>query len=156
MKKALFARYLSPDTPPALSKADGRFLRWVGVCLFPLLCVMVLMLSGAMEWLELEQIRFLGGNPFYIDAAVEAQNSLMGPAGLFGISIAVTLYLSLVLLRERRFSGRIQIIIPAVAVLIMPGMLCVLWGGVLNMAAPVTAALATWLAAEIHHLFRPS
>jgi hypothetical protein len=59
-----------------------------------------------------------------------------------------------VLLRERRFSGRLQVGILAVVALALPGILCVLWGGVLNMAAPVICALACWFGAEILHLFR--
>lgn len=153
MKKRLRKLY-RPFAPPAkLTAGDNFLLRWVSVCCLALAAVVLMMVSGAMEWLELEQIRFLGNRPFYIGAE-EAQETLMGPAGLFGLCVAVTFYLGAVLLRERRFSGRLQVTVLALAVLLMPGMLCVLWGGVLNMAAPVTAALVTWFGVEILHLFR--
>ena len=79
--------------------------------------------------------------------------NLLGPAGIFALCLVVTFYLALVLLRERRFAGRLLVSILAVVALALPGILCVLWGGVLNMAAPVICALACWLGSEILHLF---
>ena len=105
-----------------------------------------------MQHLEWEQIRFLGGSPFFIGAE-EAQINLLGPAGIFGLCLAVTFYLALVFLRERRFSGRLQVFLLALAALALPGMLCVLWGGILNMSAPLICTLTCWIGAEILHLF---
>lgn len=146
---------LSQAKPPQqMSKADHLFLRWVLISLSTLLLVGVLTLCGVTEQLEWEQIRYLGGNPFYIDAE-EAQVSLLSPAALFGLCNIITFYLAIVLLRERHFSGRLRVIVPALAVLALPGMLCVLWGGVINVAPLLIAALATWLGAEISHLIHP-
>ncbi len=139
--------------PRHITSADRLLLRWAGLSFAVLVLIVTLTAAGLMEHLELEQIRFLGGSPFYIGAE-EAQISLLGPAGTFGLCLGVTLYLPLVLLRERRFSGRLQVGILAVVALALPGILCVLWGGVLNMAAPVICALACWFGAEILHLFR--
>lgn len=136
-----------------MSRADHLFLRWALITPAALFMVVLLTLCGVTEQLEWEQIRLLGGNPFYIGAE-EAQVSLLSPAALFGLCIPVTFYLAIVLLRERHFSGRLQVIVPALAALALPGMLCVLWGGVLSVAPLLTAALTTWVGAEISHLIR--
>ncbi|MBR3902520.1 MAG: hypothetical protein IKJ29_02560 [Akkermansia sp.] len=138
---------------PNITRTDQFLLRWAALSFTVLVFILILTAAGAMEYLELEQIRFLGGSPFYIGAA-EAQISLLGPAGTFALCIGITLYLALVLLRERRFSGRVQVGLLAVTALALPGILCVLWGGVLNMAAPVICVLSCWFGAEILHLFR--
>ena len=140
-------------SPRKMNRTDHLLLRWAGLSFCVLVLIVVLGLLGVMQQLEWEQIRFLGGSPFYIGAE-EAQVHLLGPAGIFALCMAVTFYLSLVLLRERRFAGRLQVSILAVVALALPGILCVLWGGVLNMAAPVICALACWLGSEILHLFR--
>ena len=138
---------------PRISRTDRLLLRWAGLSFAVLVLIVALTAAGLMEHLELEQIRFLGGSPFYIDAE-EAQISLLGPAGTFALCLGVTLYLALILLREKRFTGRIQVGLLATVALALPGILCVLWGGVLNMSAPVICVLACWLGAEILHLFR--
>lgn len=134
-----------------MNRTDHRLLRWAGLSFSVLVLIVILTAAGVMDYLELEQIRFLGGSPFYIGAE-EAQISLLGPAGTFALCLAITFYLSLVLLRERRFTGRIQVGVLAVTALALPGILCVLWGGILNMAAPVICVLACWFGAEILHL----
>ena len=139
-------------SPQSMNRTDRLLLRWAGLSFAVLVLVVILTAAGAMQYLEWEQIRFLGGSPFFIGAE-EAQISLLGPAGIFALCLAVTFYLSLVLLSERRFSGRLQIALLSVVALALPGVLCVLWGGVLNMAAPVICALACWLGAELIHLF---
>lgn len=139
-------------TPQSMNRTDRLLLRWAGLSFAVLVLIVSLTAAGALEYLEWEQIRFLCGSPFYLGAE-EAQISLLGPAGTFALCLAVTLYLALVLLRERRFSGRLQVGILSVVALSLPGILCVLWGGVLNMNAPVICALACWLGSEILHLF---
>lgn len=123
-------------------------LRWIGLSMAALLPVTLLMVLGVVDALELEQIRFLGGHPFYIDA-VEAQESMLSYGGMFAISAVATLYLAAVLLREPRFIWRLQIAFLAVIALALPGILCVLWGGIINMAAPVISVLLLWLWLEI-------
>lgn len=152
MKKHLAALLLRLCRPRQMNRTDHRLLHWAGLSFAVLVLVVILTAAGAMQYLEWEQIRFLGGSPFFIGAE-EAQVSLLGPAGIFALCLAVTFYLSIVLLSERRFSGRLQIALLSVVALALPGILCVLWGGVLNMAAPVICALACWLGAELIHLF---
>ena len=139
--------------PQQMTRTDHFLLRWALLSFAVLVLIIVLTLLGTMQQLEWEQIRFLGGSPFYIGAE-EAQVNLLGPAGIFALCLVVTFYLALVLLRERSFAGRLQVGLLAVVALALPGILCVLWGGVLNMAAPVICALACWLGSEIMHLFR--
>lgn len=139
--------------PQQMTRTDHLLLRWAGLSLAVLVLVIALSLKGTLQQLEWEQIRFLGGSPFYIGAE-EAQVNLLGPAGIFALCLVVTFYLALVLLRERSFAGRLQVGVLAVVALALPGILCVLWGGVLNMGAPVICALACWLGSEILHLFR--
>ena len=140
-------------SPQQMTRTDHFLLRWALLSFAVLVLIIVLTLLGTMQQLEWEQIRFLGGSPFYIGAE-EAQVNLLGPAGIFALCLVVTLYLALVLLRERSFAGLLQVGLLAVVALALPGILCVLWGGVLNMAAPVICALACWLGSEIMHLFR--
>ncbi len=151
MKKALASLLNRLRGPQQMNRTDHLLLRWAGLCLAVLVLIVALTAAGAMQYLEWEQIRFLGGAPFFIGAE-EAQISLLGPAGTFGLCLAVTFYLALVLLRERHFAGRLQVGLLATVALALPGVLCVLWGGVLNMNAPVICALACWLGAEIIHL----
>lgn len=135
----------------AIFGRDAFLLRWAGLSMATLLPVTLLMFSGAVDALELEQIRFLGGHPFYIDA-VEAQESLLPPVGMFSISVVATLYLAVVLLREPSFLWRMQVTALAAIALALPGILCVLWGGIINMAAPVISVLLVWLWLEVSKL----
>ena len=128
-------------------------MRWVVVCILVLLTVSILIQTGILYEIELEQIRLLGGSPFFISAE-EAQVSLLGMRGIFSICIAVTLYLSIVYLREPRFSGRLQVAVISGVALALPGLLCVLWGGILNVSAPVICSLGCWLLAELDWLAR--
>ena len=139
--------------PGRLSAADYGLLRWGVICLLVLVSVLVFMQTGMLYEIELEQVRFLGGSPFFISAE-EAQVSLLGIGGIFSICIITTLYLSLVYLREPRFSGRLQVAVISTAALALPGILCVLWGGVLNMAAPIICSLGCWGLAELDWLAR--
>ena len=141
------------SAPQQMNNTDHLLLRWAGLCLLTLVLVVSLTAGGVMQYLEWEQIRLLGGSPFYIGAE-EAQVNLLGPAGIFGLCLVVTFYLSLVFLRERHFSGRLQVCLLALVALALPGIRCVLWGGVLNMSAPLICALTCWFGAEILHLFR--
>lgn len=139
--------------PGKLNASDFGLLRWVVICLLVLVTVLVLMQTGVLYEIELEQVRFLGGSPFFISAE-EAQVSLLGIGGIFSICIITTLYLSLVYLREPRFGGRLQVAVISTAALALPGLLCVLWGGVLNMSAPIICSLGCWLLAELDWLAR--
>lgn len=111
------------------------------------------MASGVCNVLELEQIRLLCGHPFYMEAEA-AQISFLGQGGIFALCALVTLYVALVMLCVRGWIGRLQVTILAVLALSLPGVLCVLWGGVLNMAAPVACVLLLWLLTTFVPLFR--
>lgn len=155
MKKKLLRlrnRLARLHSPHQMNRTDHLLLRWAGLSFCVLVLIVVLSLLGIMQQLEWEQIRILCGSPFYMGAE-EAQVNLLEPAGIFSLCLAVTFYLALVLLREKSFAGRLQVGVLAMAALALPGILCVLWGGVLNMAAPVICALACWLGSEILHLF---
>lgn len=145
-----FPAFLRPEK---LNAADYGLLRWVVICLLMLVTILLLMQSGVLYEIELEQVRFLGGSPFFISAE-EAQVALMGGGGIFCVCVITTLYLSLVYLREPRFVGRLQVAITAAGALALPGLLCVLWGGILNMAAPLICALGCWLLVELDWLAR--
>ena len=153
MKKALLTILSKFKSSAKMNRTDHLLLHWAGLCLAVLVLVVVLTAAGCMQYLEWEQIRLLGGSPFFIGAE-EAQINLLGPAGTFALCLGVTFYLALALLREHRFTGRIQVGMLATVALALPGLLCVLWGGVLNMAAPVICSLACWLGAEIIHLIQ--
>ncbi len=152
MKKSLASLLRRLRESRQMNRTDHLLMRWAGLSLFTLVLTVSLTAAGVMQHLEWEQIRFLGGSPFFIGAE-EAQINLLGPAGIFGLCLAVTFYLALVFLRERRFSGRLQVFLLALAALALPGMLCVLWGGILNMSAPLICTLTCWIGAEILHLF---
>ena len=126
--------------PGKLNSADCGLIRWVVLSVVVLALIVVLMLSGALYEMELEQVRFLGGAPFFISAE-EAQVSLLGTTGIFILCTVVTLYLGLAYLREPRFGGRLQLALVSTVALALPGLLCVLWGGILNMAAPVICSI---------------
>ena len=148
----IFGRRPGPDTP-GYTRTDAQLLRWLLLCVLTLGSTATLMILGFFDTLGLEQIRLLGGHPFYIDAAA-AQISLLPPAGIFAICTALTLYLAVVLLRTRSFAKRSQICFLAALAAILPGLLCVLWDGVLYMAAPLFCVLLLWvLAALIPALF---
>lgn len=140
-------------SPGKLNAADFGLLRWVVICLLVLVAVLVLMHNGVLYEIELEQVRFLGNSPFFISAE-EAQVSLLGNGGMFGLCIFVTLYLGLAYLREPRFGGRLQLALVSTVALGLPGLLCVLWGGILNMSAPIICTLGCWLLAELDWLVR--
>ncbi|MBR4108396.1 MAG: hypothetical protein IKK45_06915 [Akkermansia sp.] len=145
----------TPDTPTpraALGRRDVLLLRWAGLCITVLGMVTVLGFTGLLAELELEQIRFLGGHPFYIDAEA-AQVSLLEPQGLFLLCVGVCLYLNMLLLREKKFSRRLQLALLFLLALGLPGLLCVLWDGVLNMSGPMLCTLLCYSGSELLHLF---
>lgn len=153
MKKHLTSLLTRLRERAGMNRTDHFLLSWAGLSFAVLVLLVVLTACGLMQYLEWEQIRFLGGAPFFIGAE-EAQINLLGPAGIFSLCLLVTFYLSLVLLREQSFCGRLQISLLALTALALPGILCVLWGGVLNMNAPVICALTCWLGAEALHFYR--
>ena len=143
--------FLSPARRHGSS--DRLLLEWAALSLCVLAVVLALMLGGLTYELGLQQVRFLAGEPFYMDA-LEAQVDLLGNGGIFCICVPVTLYLTLLLLREGGFLQRALYALLALVALALPGILCVLWHGVLNMSAPCLCVLLAWLAVELKPLVK--
>lgn len=136
------------DTPPGYTRLDMQLLRWILLCIGTLSATAGLMMGGFFDALALEHIRLLGGHPFYIEAE-SAQVSLLSPAGIFAICTAITLYLSVVLLRNPGLAKRTQICFLAAVATALPGLLCILWNGVLYVAAPLFCVLLLWVLAAL-------
>lgn len=143
----LFCR-TAADTPPGYTRLDVQLLRWILLCIGTLGATAGLMMCGVFDALALEHIRLLGGHPFYIEAE-SAQVSLLPPAGIFAICTGITLYLSVVLLRNPGLAKRTQICFLAALATLLPGLLCILWNGVLYMAAPLFCVLLLWVLAAL-------
>lgn len=132
---------------------DRLLLEWAALSLCVLALVLLFMRCGVVDELELQQVRFLAGSPFYM-SALEAQEDLLGIGGIFCICVLVTLYISLLLLREKLFVQRALYALLALVALALPGVLCVLWHGVLNMGAPILCVLLAWLGVELKPLVK--
>lgn len=146
-----FPRFFSrakADAPVGYTRLDMQLLRWILLCIGTLGVTAGLMMYGFFDTLALEHIRILGGHPFYIDAE-SAQVSLLPPAGIFAICTGITLYLSIVLLRNPGLAKRTQICFLAALATLLPGLLCILWNGVLYMAAPLFCVLLLWVLAAL-------
>ncbi len=125
------------------SRTDRRLAQWILLSLGTLLPVVLLWLSGLLQALDEGQLRLLAGHPFYIGAE-EAQVSLLSPLATFVLCILLTLWLAAVLLREHRCARRTQVAFLAALAMALPGLLCVLWGGVLYVAAPLACVVLLW------------
>ncbi|MBR3926388.1 MAG: hypothetical protein IKJ58_06470 [Akkermansia sp.] len=135
------------------SDTDMLWLRWGLLSVSVLLVTMGLMLAGCFEPINDAQLKLLCGNPFYLEAEA-AQCSALGLAGTFGLCIAVTLYLSVVLLRVPGVVGRLQIAFLALVALGLPGMLCVLWDCVFYVAPMLFSVCLVWLLTAVVPFFR--
>lgn len=130
--------------PGGLSPVDWLLLRWLCLSLPVLAGVVLMMGCGWLEPLDREQLLLLGGHPFYIEAEA-AQVSLAGPVGTFAFCVLLVLFLGLALLRQGSIAACTQICFLAALAVGLPGLLCVLWGGVLYVSAPLVCVLALWL-----------
>lgn len=127
-----------------LSRVDSLLLRWGMLSVLVLLATMAMLLTGAFEWVDNAQLTLLCGNPFYMEAEA-AQHSALSPAGMFGVCVGITLYLSLVLLRYSSFVWRAQVVLLALVAVVLPGLLCVLWDCVFFVSPLAFCVLLTWL-----------
>lgn len=143
-----FFNRANTDTSVGCNRSDMQLLRWILLCIVTLGATAGLMMCGFFDTLALEHIRILGGHPFYIEAE-SAQVSLLPPTGIFAICTGITLYLSVVLLRNPGLSKRSQICFLAALATLLPGLLCILWNGVLYMAAPLFCVLLLWVLAAL-------
>lgn len=126
------------------TRTDRLWLRWSLLSLIVLTCTMLLFLTGMFEQPDIAQLHILCGNPFFLEAEA-AQISLLSPASTFGLCIPLTFYLGLVLLRQRRLATRTHIAFLAAVAAALPGILCVLWGGVLYVSPFLFCIISCWL-----------
>lgn len=143
---------LSHPTP---DRADMLLLRWGVLSVVVLLVTMLLLLNGCFECVDEAHLRLLCGNPFYLEAEA-TQHMALSPAGMFGWCVAVTLYLSIVLLLRRRMAERVQIALMAAVAVTLPGLLCVLWDCVFYVASLLFCVIFTWALVVAIPFFRRS
>ncbi len=109
-----------------------------------LLCTYWLSLTGLFYEAELALVQLLANHPFYMSAE-EAQHSLLEPAPIAWICVALSLYFTAVLLREKRPWVQLGIVMLAQLVMAVASLCAVFWGGILNMSAPMCSLLLCWL-----------
>lgn len=125
--------------------AGGALLRWGVLCVAVLGVAVALQLGGVFERVDEWQLRVLAGHPFYITAE-DAQVSLLGPGGTWGVSVGLVLYLGAVLLQQQRLSRRNHLCLLAAVAVALPGLMCVLWHGVLYVGLPLVCIFLLWVA----------
>lgn len=124
-------------------EADVLLLRWVILSVSVLAVLVLLQVCRVFEALDMQQLRILAGHPFYLSAE-DAQVSLFSPGKTFSVCVLLTLYLGATLLQQR-MSRRNHICLLAAVAVFMPGLMCVLWHGVLYVAQPLVCILLLWL-----------
>ena len=123
---------------------DELMLRWVLLSVGVLAALVALQACRFFAPLDEWQLYLLAGDPFYLSAA-DAQVSLLSPGGMFGVCVGLTLYLGAVLLRVPRLVQRSHLCLLAAVAAALPGVMCVLWHGVLYVAQPLVCVLLLWL-----------
>lgn len=123
---------------------DGFMLRWAILSFGVLAGIVALQACRAFRFLDEAQLVVLAGHPFYLSAQ-DAQVSLLSPAGQFGLCVVVTLYFGGVLMMQKRLGRRSHICLLAAVVFALPGLLCVLWHGVLYVGQALTCILLLWV-----------
>lgn len=131
--------------PTGLSTADRRLLHWVLLCVGVPGCMVVLQACGGVSRLNEMQIKVLAAHPFYLSAE-EAQVSLLSNGWIFTECVFLSFYLGAVLLSQESLLKRSYICFLALPAFGLPGLLCVLWHGVLYVAQPLVCILLLWLA----------
>lgn len=131
---------------PAWAVGDVFLLRWVLLSILVLALVVALQATRVVfmqldEW----QLLVLAGHPFYLSAE-DAQISMLSAGGTFGLCVAVTLYLGAVLLMQPSLRKRTHLCLLAAVALFLPGVMCVLWHGVLYVGQPLACVAMLWLA----------
>lgn len=123
---------------------DGFLLRWAALSFGVLATVVVLQALRVFRLLDEVQLVVLAGHPFYLSAQ-DAQISLLSPAGQFGLCVLITFYFGGVLMLQRHPGRRTHICLLALVVLGLPGLLCVLWHGVLYVSQALACILLLWV-----------
>ncbi len=123
---------------------EKTLLRWGLLSVGVLGCVVGMQACGVFRWMNIVQLQVLAGHPFYLSAE-DAQVSLLSKGWTFAECVAVTLYIGAALMAQKRFLKRSYICLLAVLALGLPGLLCVLWHGVLFVAQPICCIVLLWL-----------
>ena len=90
------------------------------------------------------QLRLLAGHPFYLSAE-DAQVSLLSPVASFSLCVVITLYLSAILMRRRSLVSRSHIALLAAVAVALPGIIGILWHGVLYVGQMLLCIFFLWL-----------
>ncbi len=123
---------------------DAFLLRWVSLSIGVLGSVVIMQACRLFRLLDEAQLLILAGHPFYMSAE-DAQVTLLSSGWQFAACVGITLYFGAVLMMQRRLGRRSHICLLAAAALALPGLLCVLWHGVLYVSQPLTCIFLLWL-----------
>ena len=136
-----------PEADPRYRRgaADVLLLRWVALSLVVLAALVALQAYRLYAPLDEWQLMLLAGDPFYMPAQ-DAQVSLLSPAATFSACVCLTLYLGAVLLMQPSLRKRTHLCLLAAVALFLPGVMCVLWHGVLYVGQPLACVAMLWLA----------
>lgn len=126
------------------NETDVLLLRWVTLSISVLAALVALQACRVFEMLDEQQLYILAGHPFYMSAE-DAQVTLFSQGSTFAACVAITLYLGAVLLLQQRMSRRNHICLLAAVAVFMPGLMCVLWHGVLYVTQPLVCILLMWV-----------
>ena len=133
-----------PAREPQRGEGDVLLLRWVILSIAVLAALVALQACRLFMPLYECQLLILAGDPFYMTAQ-DAQVALLTPAGTFAVCVGITLYLGAVMLRQPRLGRRNHLCLLAAVAVALPGLMCVLWHGVLYVAQPLVCIALLWL-----------
>lgn len=125
-------------------RVDALLLRWAGMSVGVLGAVVLMESQGWLLPLHDQQIIMLANHPIYLSAE-DANVSLMSPGLTFGVSVLLTLYLAAVLLVQPRLGRRNHVCLLAAVAVALPGLIGVLWHGVLYVAQPLMCVVLLWV-----------
>lgn len=136
---------MSERTTHRLNHGDLVCLRWVTLSISVLLCIAILMASGAAATVNQCHTALLQGAPFYLSENGAQSGSILSPTIIFTCCIPLTLYWAAVMIYQKTPGHRTGLSLLALATLALPGILCVLWDKVLHTAPLLFCILITWL-----------
>ncbi len=123
---------------------DDFLLRWVVVSVLTLALAVGMQACRFILLLDEIQLRLLAGHPFYLSAE-DAQVSLLSPVASFSLCVVITLYLSAILMRRRSLVSRSHIALLAAVAVALPGIIGILWHGVLYVGQMLLCIFFLWL-----------
>lgn len=134
-----------PDPSQRRSRGDVLLLRWVLLSIGVLAALVGLQACRLFAPMHDWQLILLAGDPFYLTAQ-DAQVTLLSAGEMFALCVVITLYLGAALLRQKRLARRSHLCLLAAVAISLPGLMCVLWHGVLYVAQPLACVILLWLA----------